>query len=210
MKSRTPHRISLSGRCHVLRSKFLRYLLVVLFTCSSVGSQQLPKKIRGYSVYQADIIVSQKNDPLGARSSETVIYLGEPVLKEISVTGLTLEVSAEFTAMRQSGHVDFLAFHDLHVNGMAVQVDEYRDSFAFRKGELVKLPSPAKIFVPTTQLLRAATSELNRSQKEWTVTGRILIFGKFRKFGLEHKRVVPIDINFKIANPLQNAAAWQS
>jgi hypothetical protein len=210
MKSRTLHRISLSSGHHALSSKFLRYLLVILFAYACVDAQRLPTKIRGYSVYRADIIVSQKNAPAGARSSDTVIYLGEPVLKEISVTGLTLKVPVEFTAMRQSGRVDFLAFPDLQVNGMSVEVDEYRDSFAFKKGELVKLPSPAKIFIPTTQLLRAATSELNRSQKEWTVTGRVLIFGKFRKFGFEHKRVVPIDIDFKIANPLQNAAPWQS
>jgi hypothetical protein len=184
------------------RGRLRTFLIVSLILAASIGAQELPGKIRGYSVYKADIIVSQQLPTAGGPVSDAVVSLSDPTLKELSAAGATLQVSAEFKAVKQSGQVDFLAFHDLRVNGIPVDVDEYRESFKFTKGETVKLPAPATIFIPTTQILRAALHEANRSDKVWTITGRVFVFGKFRKYGLEHKRVVPIDINFKIANPL--------
>jgi hypothetical protein len=46
--------------------------------------------------------------------------------------------------------------------------------------------------------------EMRDSKKEWTITGRVFVFGKFRKFGFEHKRVVPIDIHLTVANPIRS------
>ena len=40
------------------------------------------------------------------------------------------------------------------------------------------------------------------SQAEWTVSGRVFVFGRFRRFGIYHKRVVPVDFQIKIKNPL--------
>ena len=40
------------------------------------------------------------------------------------------------------------------------------------------------------------------TRTEWIVTGRVFVFGKFRRYGLYHKRVVPIDLNLTIKNPL--------
>ncbi|MEP7211846.1 MAG: hypothetical protein ABI791_02145 [Acidobacteriota bacterium] len=186
------------------RGKFILSLLLLLFVSVCAGAQDLPRKIRGYSVYKADINLTQRSPNSSARLADAAVVLSEPVLKELSLTGVTLEISAEINACEQSGKVDFLAFSDLRVNGISVEVDEYRESFAFEKGEFVKLPKPASIFVPTTQLLRATLREMNESKKEWTITGRVFVFGKFRKYGFEHKRVVPIDINLKIANPVRS------
>jgi hypothetical protein len=185
--------------------KSFTFLVVLLILAVSSNAQDLPRKIRGYSVYKAEITVGQKDSASG-ESSDTVVSLAEPILKELSATGAKLEVSAEFKTTKQSGKVDFLAFHDFRVNGISVNVAEYQNPFEFTKGQTVRLPVPATIFVPTTQILRAAISEANESKKVWTITGRVLVFGKFRKFGFDHKRVVPIDVNFKIANPLQSLA----
>jgi len=66
------------------------------------------------------------------------------------------------------------------------------------------LPKPIKIFLNTGQVLRGALSELKQSKEEWTVTGRVFAFGQFKKSFLKFKRVVPIEINLKIKNPLKN------
>jgi hypothetical protein len=51
--------------------------------------------------------------------------------------------------------------------------------------------------------LRGAVRELKDSKEEWSVTGRVFVFGKFKKFGFNFKRVVPVEINIKIKNPLR-------
>lgn len=42
------------------------------------------------------------------------------------------------------------------------------------------------------------------AKDEWTVTGRVFVFGRFKKFGFDFKRVVPVEINLKIKNPLNS------
>ena len=177
-------------------------ILVVLLLAVSANSQDLPEKIRGYSVYRAGITISQTERGSRSPSSDTVVKFGEPFLKDASLTGVTLELPVQVNDLAQSGRVDFLAFYDVRVNGISVRVDEYRTPFTFRKGESITLPVPAVVFVPTGQIVKTALGEMDGSKREWTVTGRIFVFGKFRKFGFEHKRVVPVDISLKIPNPL--------
>jgi hypothetical protein len=83
-----------------------------------------------------------------------------------------------------------------------VEVAEYKDSFEFKKERLVELPAPAKIYLRADRLLRGAWKEMKESKDEWTITGRVFVFGKFRKMGFSFKRVVPVDISVKIKNPL--------
>ncbi|MCY7377045.1 MAG: hypothetical protein LH472_13885, partial [Pyrinomonadaceae bacterium] len=109
---------------------------------------------------------------------------------------------AEIDSPEQSGKIDFLTFHDFRVNGLAVDVEEYQESFEFKKNQTIALPKPVKIFVGAGQTLRGALSEWRNSKDEWTVTGRIFVFGHFKKAGFKFKRVVPIEINLKIENPL--------
>ena len=40
-------------------------------------------------------------------------------------------------------------------------------------------------------------------KKKWSVTGTVFVFGKFKKYGINFKRVVPIKIDLTIANPLK-------
>lgn len=167
-----------------------------------VLAQDLPKEIRGYKVYKTDISVSTSSKREKKKGPEARVKVGDPEVADLSFTGVTFELPAEMTSYDQSGHVDFLSFHDMKVNGLPVEVEEYRESFSFKKNELIALPKPARIFLGTRHMLKGAWKEMAESKKEWTVTGRVFIFGKFRKMGFNFKRVVPVDISIKIANPV--------
>jgi hypothetical protein len=176
---------------------------VFLLLLNSVIGQELPDKIRGYKVHKANISVLTANQPSPAIDApEARVTIGEPSVSDISLSGLTLEVPAEIIASGQSGKVDFLTFQNFRVNGLTVEVEEYRDSFEFKKEQLVELPAPAKIYLRADRLLRGAWKEMTESKDEWTITGRIFVFGKFKKMGMNFKRVVPVDISIKIKNPL--------
>ena len=173
-----------------------------LFAFSAIA-QNLPGKIRGYKVYDAKISVKTESDKTETKGvSEAFVKIGEPEIADISLTGVTLEISAEVSGLEQSGRVDFLTFHDFRVNDLPVKVEEYKESFSFNKNQTVILPKPARIFLETSQVLRGALKERKESNEEWRVTGRVFVFGKFKKFGFSFKRVVPVEINIKIKNPL--------
>lgn len=187
-----------------LVKRFGLCLCVILFLTISVFTQDLPDKIRGYKVFKADIAVKNSAEK-SAKSdkSEAFVKVGEPVLADVSLTGITFELSAELEAISENGSVDFLAFEDFRVNGLAVEVEEYKNPFSFKKNEPLVLPKPTRIFLSTTQTLRGAYKEIKDSKEEWLVTGRVFVFGKFKKFGFSFKRVIPVEINLKIKNPLR-------
>lgn len=186
-----------------------RNLLLSMFICglyfSFAAAQDLPAEIRGYKVYKAKISVkNQISDTVKAKDeSEAFVKVGEPELVDVSLTGVTLELSAEIVAPAQSGTVDFLIFKDFRVNGLAVEVEEYKESFDFKKNQLIVLPKPVRIFVGSGQTLRGALMEFKDPKDEWTVTGTVFIFGRFKKSFLKFKRVVPVEVNLKIKNPLK-------
>jgi hypothetical protein len=173
-----------------------------LFVFSSIA-QDLPDKIRGYKVYDAKISVKTESDKTeNIDKSEAFVKIGEPEIAEISLKGIIFEVSAEISGLEKSGTVDFLTFHNFSINDLPVKVEEYKESFSFNKNQTIILPKPARIFLDTAQTLRGALKELKESKKEWRITGRAFVFGKFKKLGFNFKRVVPIEINIKIKNPL--------
>ena len=83
-----------------------------------------------------------------------------------------------------------------------VEVEEYTRKFEFKRTELICLPEPARIFIPTTGVMQAAWREMRGSREIWHVKGRVFVFGKFRKFGMHHKRVVAVDFDYNFPNPL--------
>jgi hypothetical protein len=163
----------------------------------SAFAQELPDKIRGYKVHKESIIIRP-----GAESPGASVTAGEPEAIEIGLTGLTLEIPVEFEIAGQSGKVDMLSFHDVRVNGVPVRVEEHALPFEFKKNERRSLPEPLAIVVPTHRMIQVAVNESRDSRATWLVTGRAFVFGKFRKFGFHHKRVVPVEIEFEIPNPL--------
>ena len=181
-------------------ARLLLSLFLVVISAVPTLAQDLPDKIRGYKVHSDKIEVSTVGT--GGKPSDASVKIGEPKLVEAALTGITFELPAEIQAAKQSGRVDFLAFQDVHVNGISVDVEEYRNRFDFSKGEFVALPKPARIFLPATGILQAGWKEMRDSRAEWTVSGRVFVFGRFRRFGMYHKRVVPVDFQIKIKNPL--------
>jgi hypothetical protein len=171
----------------------------LLAACSFALAQKLPDSIRGYKVYNESVSINNAV-PNG---KQPLVTIGEPETTDVSLSGVELEFPVEILSPGQSGKVDFLTFHEIRVNGIAVDVPEYTTKFEFKKNTLFQLPEPAKVFLPTTRIIQAAWREMRDSRESWTVTGRVFVFGKFRKYGLHHKRVVPIDFTLIIPNPLK-------
>ena len=186
----------------IKRSIVYSILLVVLSVLPALA-QDLPKEIRGYKVHKTGISVKTSADKAPAgKGPEAFVKIGEPGIADVSLTGVTFEIPAEITSFDQSGSVDFLTFHNFKIDGLPVEVEEYRSPFSFRKNERVVLPKPVRLFLGTGQVVKAAWKELAETKKVWTITGRVFVFGKFKKFGFNFKRVIPVDINIKIDNPL--------
>lgn len=177
-------------------------LLILSVNCTA---QNFPKEIRGYKVYQAKISVKNQIEKNGAKDGlETLVKIGEPEITDVSLGGITMEISAEIESAEQNGTIDFLTFYDFRVNNLAVEVEEYKNPFRLEKNKPTILPKPIRIFLSTKQTLRGAFKEFRESKDDWKVTGRIFVFGKFKKSFLTFKRVVPVEINLKIKNPLQD------
>lgn len=183
----------------------MAFFVLLLPAGFAVAQENLPKEIRGYKVYKGKIVVrtepdktsSAKNDP------EIFIKIGEPELTNFSFSGVTIELPAEINSSEQSGTIDFLTFYNFRLNNVAVEIEEYKDSFEFKKNHLIKLPKPIKILIGARQTVRGALSELIKSKDIWTVTGKVFVFGRFKKSFLKFKRVVPVEINLLIKNPLK-------
>lgn len=186
-------------------SNFIKLPAVLCFFAFAANAQDLPDKIRGYKVQKTDIVIGSKN----AESSENddlrvEVLFGEPEVASVGLTGITLELGGEFTIFRQSGTVDFISFKDFKINGISVDIEEYKESFAFKKNESFVLEKPVEIFVGTLQAMRGALKEKNKSEDKWKVTGRVFVFGRFNKMGFKFKRVIPVDVDMTIENPLKN------
>ncbi len=179
-------------------------LSFLIFTSLTIG-QELPSKIRGYKLYDARVTVINANDAVSQKDSQdATVRILDPAVTGLSLTGAIVEVGAEITALKQSGSVDFMTCRDLRVNGIAIEIEEYAYPFAFKEGEKITLPTPAKISIKIGNLAKAAYKELTAPKKDWAVTGTVFVFGKFKKFGFNFKRVVPVKINLTIKNPLNS------
>lgn len=185
------------------------FFAIFILLCSvSAFSQKLPDKIRGYKVYQTKISVKTDKEKNKVKNgAEAIVKIGEPELEDVSLTGITLEFLAEIEGVEQSGKIDFLTFEDFRINDLDVEIEEYRHSFEMKKNDKVFLPKPVKVFVRADRALRGALGEMKDSKKIWNVSGRIFVFGRFKKFGISFKRVVPVEINIKIENPVKKKIA---
>lgn len=182
-------------------------VFVCLLSTGIASAQELPDRIHGYKVHKEIVTVRETAGPVDA-SSPMVASRVDPdkiTLKEISLTGVSFEMPIELSALPHSGRVDFVTFSEISVNGIPVTVDEFRTEFRFRRGEAIRLPSPITIFVPAHRVVQAAWREMRDSQPTWRVRGRVFVFGRFKRFGIHHKRVVPVDIDITIDNPVIRA-----
>lgn len=177
-------------------------IMLLLFAFSG-SAQDLPGKIRGYKVHNARVqVVTSADTTIGASNGDAVVKIGEPRIVDVGLTGVTFEADADLGVLPESGRIDFLMFRDFRVNGIAVAFDEYTNSFDAKKGVAIKLPKPVRGFVSSLSIAKAVYKEMVESKAIWNVTGTVFVFGKFKKYGLRFKRVVPVKIDLKVKNPL--------
>lgn len=178
------------------------FILLCLSLCCF--AQKWPGKIDGYKLHDAKIVVTNGDVNAADSAGDAVVSVGIPKVIDFGLGGITFEIPAEFVSRKESGSVDFVTFRKITVNGLAIDVDEYRHAFDFKKGKSTALPKPAKVAVRTTALPRAALNELMNTPTDVSVTGTAFVFGRFKKFGFTFKRVVPVTIDLKFPNPISS------
>lgn len=197
------NRINRIKKISYLRSSaFIGGFILFLFAFQ-IGAQDLPDKIRGYKVHKANILVQNTEEATKNQNDLRIeVNFDKPKLVDFSLSGIKFELDSEITIYRQSGKIDFISFKDFKVNDVKVEIEEYKNSIEFKKDETFELKKPVEIFVGVGQTLRVALKEWQESKEEWTVTGKVFVFGRFNKMGFRFKRVIPVDVSLKIKNPL--------
>jgi hypothetical protein len=180
------------------RPYFAAALLMLSAASFGLTAQQLPNRIRGYKVYKKPVLIT--GDDTGTVSPIDLKF-DAPVVAGVSLSGVTIELPAEITSSAETGRVEFIAFHDFRINGLPIEINDYDAAFVFQKGRRTELPKPIVIRFGTLEILKAAYREHAGSRDEWLVTGRVIVFGKFRKFGFEFKRAIPVDVAVKLKDP---------
>ena len=134
---------------------------------------------------------------------DPLIKLGKPKLARLTPLGMTFEVPIVVAPVRQSGHVDFLLFEDMVVNGRSVDIDEYHRAFDLPNKQSLTLREPLSFYIYLPGALLAALGEWSESKETWPVTGRVYVCGKFKKSLFSFKRCVPVELNLTMRNPLK-------
>jgi hypothetical protein len=174
------------------------------------SSKELPDTIRGYKVEKARVLVKkpvpspgQNGADTGSDSSDAIVQLGDFNVARITPLGITLELPVTVSAVKQGGHVDFLTFEDVVVNGTTVSIDDYYHPFELSTKEAAALPVPIRVYISSPGVVLGAIDEWNDSKQTWKVSARIYVFGRYKKFLLKFKRVVPVELEFEIPNPIR-------
>ena len=183
---------------------------------ASGQSRSYPDNIRGYKVERTVIEIkkpenkNQANDGVTASSDSDVdqlITFGQPSIARATPLGMTFEVPMVVAPVKQSGKVDFLVFEDMEVNGHSVQIDEYKHSFGLPDKKSLTLRDPLRIYIYLPSAILAALGDWTDSRDTWPVTGRVYVFGRFKKkilgISTSFKRVVPVELNLTMRNPLR-------
>ena len=205
---------------------------VFMFVCGAttvlLQTRTYPKEIRGYKVERTVVEVKKpeaKNGQSGKDKRQTannnsdgqtnaepnsesdvdaLIQLGKPQLARVTPLGITFEVPIVVSPVKQSGHVEFLVFEDMLVNGSSVDIDEYHHSFDLPNKQLLTLREPLRFYIYLPSALLAALGDWSDTKETWPVTGRVYVFGKFKKSLFSFKRVVPVELNLSMRNPLRD------
>jgi hypothetical protein len=169
-----------------------------------------PKEIRGYKVELAKVEIKKQEAKGALKSSsddheaDALIRLGEPHVASLSPLGITLEIPVTVAAVKQGGHVDFLTFEDMTVNGTPVTFDDYQYSFDLPNDQPLTLPDPVSIYISTPRAMLGVLGEWNQPKDVWPIKGRAYVFGRFKKFLFKFKRVIPVELNLSFRNPLKS------
>jgi hypothetical protein len=200
-------------------------ILVATPTTALPQTRTYPKEIRGYKVERTVVEIKkpekrdsgkdqrqrENSNSDGPNSSESnaesdvdaLIKLGPPQLARVTPLGITFEVPIVVSPVKQSGHVDFLVFEDMIVNGTSVDINEYDRAFDLPNKQPLTLREPLRFYIYLPSALLAALGDWSDSKETWPVTGRVYVFGKFKKGLFSFKRVVPVELNLTMRNPLR-------
>jgi hypothetical protein len=202
-------------------------LLLLLMAGSSPAqiksTRTYPKEIRGYKVERTVVEIKKpetKNEKDANGKSrrgngdanqtensdsdvDSLIQLGQPQLARVTPLGITFEVPIVVSPVKQSGHVDFLIFEDMVVNGTSVNIDEYHHAFDLPNKQPLTVGEPLRVYIYLPSALLTALGEWGDSKETWPVTGRVYVFGKFKKSLFSFKRVVPVELSLTMRNPLK-------
>jgi len=188
-------------------------------------NRKYPDKIRDYKVERTVVEIkkpkskpvtsspsTQNSDPQNGAviddgSIDQLIEFGQPSVGRITPLGITFDVPIVVAPVIQKGKVHFLVFEDMVINGHSVDINEYNHSFELPNKEPLTLRDPLRVHIFLSSALLAAIGEWTNSQETWPVTGRVYVFGKFKKSILgisgSFKRVVPVELNLTMRNPLK-------
>lgn len=198
--------------------------IVCWATAVTPQSRTYPKEIRGYKVERTVVEIKKperrsvkpgkendQNQTNGTDSSagpdadvDELIQLGKPRLARATPLGITLEIPIVVSAVKQSGHVDFLVFEDMVVNGTSVDIDEYHHAFDLPNKDPLTLRDPLSFYIYLPNALLAALGDWSDAKETWPVTGRVYVFGKFKKSIFSFKRVVPVELKLSMRNPMRD------
>lgn len=183
-------------------------MLTIAMPSAFSQTRTYPDKIRGYKVERTVVEIKktenqQANNGNGDADVDTLIKLGDPKVARLTPLGITFEVPIVVAPVKQSGRVDFLVFEDMVVNGRSVDVAEYKHNFDLPNKAPATLSDPLSIHIFLPSALLAAIGEWADSKETWPVTGRVYVFGKFKKSIFSFKRVVPVELKLTMRNPLR-------
>ena len=168
-----------------------------------------PKEIRGYKVERAAVEMKrdkEKKKDKGASADtnpDTLIRFGEPELARLTPLGIRLEIPIVVAPVTQKGHVDFLMFEDMVVNGIPVRIEEYRREFDLPNKDDLVLDKPLTFTVNLPNAMLGVLGEVLDSKETWLITGRVYVFGHYKKFIFTFKRAIPVELNLTIRNPIR-------
>jgi hypothetical protein len=162
--------------------------------------REYPKEIRGYKLERVTI---EPKQPDKGGSNDAIITFGEARVVSVSPLGVTLEIPIVVAPVKQKGKIDFLSFYDMMINGTRVEVDDYNESFDLPTEQALTLRRPITIFVATPNAVVGAVQDLARPKESWPVTGVVYVFGEFKKWIFTGKRVVPVELDLQMRNPLR-------
>jgi hypothetical protein len=173
----------------------------------SAQTQPLPREIRGYKVERSTVEVKKlqkaRNQTAEPEENE-LIKFGDPKLVKATPLGISLEIPIVVSPVTQKGVIDFLTFEEMEVNGTSVSIEDYEHKFELPDKRPITLKRPLSIYINLPNALLAAVGEWTDSRETWPITGRVYIFGRFKKALFNFKRCIPIQLNLTITNPMRN------
>jgi hypothetical protein len=167
-------------------------------------------EMRGYKISRAQIKVKRSAgdksgadaDKSGEPDLDALVQLGAPRLMGVSLLGFSFEVPVTIGPIEQGGRVDFITFENMRINDTPVTIDEYKNSFEIPNAQSLQLPDAITVSISVPYAVLGAVDDWRNSKELWPVTGRVFVFGHYRKFIFTVKRVIPVDLNLNIENPL--------